>query len=316
MPRARNIKYNFFVNDELGELDPLARLLFIGTWTIADYKGEFEWRPKKIKTLLLPYDDCDIEELMINLDKSGFVMFYSDGIKIYVKVTHFLEHQHPHPNETKKGSDIPEFTQEMRQVIDLDRLIINHDKSRLNQDESLTDPSDSCTLIPDVLNLDTPITETPIPGKSRESKKTTYSESFDEFWFAYPGHRRGNKKRAYIEWKKIEKEEYPLITENVRQRCESDHDWIKDNGKFICHAERFLSGVRWQNPFELVGQQIDSASQAWEKVVKQLRNPEQAVLDEPTKVAVKAIGGLRALSRMPEISLNYRKKDFLEAYRQ
>ena len=118
MPRARNIKYNFFVNDEIGELDPLARLLFIGLWTIADFNGNIEWRPKKIKTLLLPYDDCDITKLTINLDQSGFVRIYSNGEKIYLNITKFRVHQTPHKNEIAKGSDIPEYTEEHRQPID------------------------------------------------------------------------------------------------------------------------------------------------------------------------------------------------------
>ena len=69
MPRARNIKYSFFVNDELAEIDPIGRLFFIGLWTLADYKGELIWRDKKIKAELLPYDNCDVKKIAINLSK-------------------------------------------------------------------------------------------------------------------------------------------------------------------------------------------------------------------------------------------------------
>jgi hypothetical protein len=141
MPRARNIKYSFFENDELADLEPLARLLFIGMWTIADYKGDFEWRERKIKKQLLPYDDCNISELAINLDKSGFVRFFSDGNKIYCRVVNFAKHQHLHKNEREKGSDIPEYSQKMRQAIDFKGLLINPDKSGLNQDYSQSDPA-------------------------------------------------------------------------------------------------------------------------------------------------------------------------------
>ena len=71
MARARNIKPALFTNDTLAENDALGRLLFIGLWTIADFKGDVEWRPKRVKAQVLPYDDCDIEKLAINLDKSG-----------------------------------------------------------------------------------------------------------------------------------------------------------------------------------------------------------------------------------------------------
>ena len=153
MARSRNIKPSFFDNDLLAELDPLARLLFIGMWTIADYKGEFEWRTKRVKAKLLPYDDCDIKELAINLDKSGFIRFYSDGNKIYCKVVNFDIHQNPHKNEREKGSEIPSYTKEMRQLIDLKGITINRDKNGTTPDKNETNPADSLNLIPDSLNL-------------------------------------------------------------------------------------------------------------------------------------------------------------------
>ena len=60
MARARNIKPAFFTNDDLAEIEPLGRLLFIGLWTICDYKGDLEWRQKRVKAQILPYDNCDI----------------------------------------------------------------------------------------------------------------------------------------------------------------------------------------------------------------------------------------------------------------
>ena len=39
MSRSRNIKPGFFKNEHLAECQPLARLLFIGLWTLADREG-------------------------------------------------------------------------------------------------------------------------------------------------------------------------------------------------------------------------------------------------------------------------------------
>jgi hypothetical protein len=64
MARARNIKPGFFLNDELAECEPLARLLFAGLWCIADREGRLEDKPKRIKVEILPYDDCDIDYLL------------------------------------------------------------------------------------------------------------------------------------------------------------------------------------------------------------------------------------------------------------
>ena len=158
MARARNIKPAFFDNDELAEIPPLGRLLFIGLWTLCDFKGDLEWREKRIKAQLLPYDDCDAKKLAINLDKSGFIRFYSDGEKIYLNVVNFSKHQNPHKNEREKGSDIPEISESARQAIDLYTLQINRDKSRLKPDDSDSNRADSLKLIPDSLS---PIIESP-----------------------------------------------------------------------------------------------------------------------------------------------------------
>ena len=186
MPRARNLKYSFFENDELADLNPLARLLFIGMWTIADYKGDFEWRKRKVKKQILPYDDCNISELAINLDKSGFIRFYSDGEKIYCRVVNFEKHQHPHKNEREKGSDIPAYTEDMRQLIDFKGLEINLDKSGLNRNNSASARADSLNLIPDSCNPNpdslNPNPEPSPPPKSGEGKKFKFTD--EDFSFA------------------------------------------------------------------------------------------------------------------------------------
>jgi hypothetical protein len=112
MPRARNIKPSFFTNDALSEIEPLGRLLFIGLWTLADFKGDLEWRPRKIKAQILPYDNCDVEALAINLDKSGFIRFYSVQDlqdEKYIHIPGFCIHQNPHKNEKAKGSSVPPY---------------------------------------------------------------------------------------------------------------------------------------------------------------------------------------------------------------
>lgn len=170
MPRSRNIKYSFFLNDQLAEIEPIGRLFFIGLWTIADFRGGIEWRPKKIKAEILPYDECDISEIAINLDKNGFIRFYSNGEKTYLKITNFTLHQNPHKNEKLKGSDIPEYTEDMRQAIDFEGLTINRDKTGGNHDENGTAPADSCFLIPDSCSLS--IGETS-PNPTKKPKRGT-----------------------------------------------------------------------------------------------------------------------------------------------
>jgi hypothetical protein len=153
MPRARNIKHSFFVSEQVADNCPMGRLLFIGLWTIADYKGNLLWKPRTIKAQLFPFDECDLESLAINLDKSGLIRFYSVDGSTYVNIPGFLRHQNPHKNEKAKPSEVPDFTAELSQPIENKRLANNPDKSRLNHDENWSIPADSCFLIADSLSL-------------------------------------------------------------------------------------------------------------------------------------------------------------------
>lgn len=103
MARSRNIKPSFFTNEVLADCDPLARLLFEGLWCHADRTGALEYRPKKLKVEILPYDECDIAELMYQLLSREFIKAYVvDGV-LYIFIPTFEKHQNPHVNEKPKG---------------------------------------------------------------------------------------------------------------------------------------------------------------------------------------------------------------------
>jgi hypothetical protein len=101
MARARNIKPGFFTNDDLAALQPLARLLFAGLWCIADREGRLEDRPAKIKAEVLPYDQCDAEELLQQLTAKRFLTRYESHGTKYIQINNFERHQSPHPKEAK-----------------------------------------------------------------------------------------------------------------------------------------------------------------------------------------------------------------------
>lgn len=149
MARARNIKPSFFQNESLGELSPIERLAFIGLWTLADYKGCLEYRAKRIKVQILPYDNCDIEEIMNNLDKSGLIQIYSVAGQKYLKILNFIKHQNPHKNEKEAGSQIPDCIQN-NTLADIAN----------NPEQDGTNRADSLLLIPE---SPIPLIETPLP---------------------------------------------------------------------------------------------------------------------------------------------------------
>ncbi len=114
MARARNIKPSFFKNEKLAECSMAARLLFAGLWTLADRRGILEYRPKRIKVEVFPYDDVDIEPLMEELEREGhaFIERYEAKGRHCVLITGFLEHNRPHKDEA--ANDLPAPTKEAR----------------------------------------------------------------------------------------------------------------------------------------------------------------------------------------------------------
>jgi hypothetical protein len=110
MSRARNIKPGFFKNDLLAECNPLARILFTGLWCEADREGRLEDRPKRLKVECLPYDDCDVDELLNELVDREFITRYEVDGKKYIAVNEFLKHQNPHAREVPSSIPAPTRT--------------------------------------------------------------------------------------------------------------------------------------------------------------------------------------------------------------
>lgn len=101
MARARTIKPGFFTNEDLVEIEPLGRLLFIGLWTLADREGRLVDRPRKIKMNLLPCDNCDADTLLQDLANAGFIVRYEVNGERYIQINNFTKHQNIHPKEVK-----------------------------------------------------------------------------------------------------------------------------------------------------------------------------------------------------------------------
>lgn len=103
--RIRTIKPQFFKNEDLAELSPWTRLLFMGLWLMADGKGRLEHRPSRIKVELFPYDDISMLEHLKILDARGFIIIYKGLVKKtahgeyrkepvpLIQVTNFESHQ-------------------------------------------------------------------------------------------------------------------------------------------------------------------------------------------------------------------------------
>ena len=150
MARARNIKPRFFMNEDLAECEPLARLLFAGLWCIADREGRLEDRPKRIKIETLPYDDCDVDELLNELQEHGFILRYEASGNNYIQIVNFKKHQNPHIKESK--STIPPPKKEQAPCNNKVAPYEHSTSIVQTPEKHETSPADSLNLIPDSLN--------------------------------------------------------------------------------------------------------------------------------------------------------------------
>lgn len=221
MARSRNIKPAFFTNDSLAECQPLARLLFIGLWTIADREGRLEDRPKKIKAEILPYDNIDCDFLLHELHENGFIIRYCADDISYIQVVNFVKHQNPHMKEGESTIPAP-------------------DLYSAKPGNSGTSPADS--LIP---LIDSPIPETPLPSKARG---TVYSENFEYFWKTYPN--RTGKAAAYKAYQsalKTHKELTHAILIDSARRFADAHASARTPSQYIPHPTTWLNQGRWED---------------------------------------------------------------------
>ncbi len=173
MARSRNIKPGFFTNDELAECSMASRLLFAGLWTIADKEGRLDDRPKKIKALVLPFDNVDCDDCLKQINDRQFINRYSVEGNAYIQISNWKKHQNPHCKEAP--SEIPEQCESQPAP---EQAPVKHDAETVNEqakgtqlteikeapvknsastvpepDENNLNPADSLNLIPDSLNL-------------------------------------------------------------------------------------------------------------------------------------------------------------------
>lgn len=222
MARSRNIKPGFFKNENLAEHPPLNRLLYAGSWCIADRAGRLEDRPKRIRAEILPYDDCSVDDMLNELQKSGFILRYQVGEQRFIQIQNFSKHQNPHCKEPESTIPAPCL----------------HGTSTVQApDENRSGPADSLLLIPDSLN--------PHPEKSIYSPSVSVSVDvgFTTFWQQYP--KKVAKPAAQKAWNKL-KPNLPTVLQAI-ECAQATEQWRKDGGQFIPNPATWLNQRRWED---------------------------------------------------------------------
>ena len=122
MGRIRSIKPDFFIHEGLFDLEQETglpvRVGFAGLWCQADREGRFKWRPRLLKTQVLPYDDVDFSRVLDALATRGFIVRYESNGDDFGWIPSWHEHQIINNREKKSLLPEPPIPQQLRRVDD------------------------------------------------------------------------------------------------------------------------------------------------------------------------------------------------------
>lgn len=209
MARIRTIKPDFWTDEKIVELSPLARLLFIGLWNFADDEGRMPYSPTKIKLQILPADSAQILELLGEIRGKSLIEVYVVDGKEYLQVVSFTEHQ---KIDKRTPSKYPANT-----------------KTPPNSPE-----------LPGI-----PTTE--VEGKGKEvttSSVPDESEAFKAFWQIWP---KSQRKVAKGEcWKLWRKNKFDSVAEQILSNVEAMKKTEQWRTGFDPMPEVYLRNRRWE----------------------------------------------------------------------
>ena len=248
--RARNLKPGFFQNEYLAELQPLARILFCGLWCSADRNGRLEYRPKKIKAEILPYDDVDVVLLVGDLERSPdrFITRYLVAGREYIQISNFSSHQEPHPKEKAlwPAPEEPDSASNQQLSGNLPESCQNRFLSSSLNPSSLNPSS----LNPSSLNPKEKeeSKECVATSPKKPAKTLVYPPPFELFWQEYPS--PIDKRRSYGCWKARLAEG---ITSDQLTTCARNYAAARrgEDQRYTMHPGTFLGpGRRWEEFLE------------------------------------------------------------------
>lgn len=210
MAHVRYLHPEMFLDERLAAVPPLARLLWLGLQTQADREGRLEWRPARLKALLLPYDREPVEPLVEALRRAGLVHVYEAGGGRYLALTTWREYQRPYHREPESAIPAP-------------------------------DEADAQEVLP---LADVDLVERPASRGGRTARDDEAERTFGEFWAVYPN--KQGKQVALAKWRRLAPEERRRAVEVARLVREAvDKGW-RERDK-VPHGATFVSQRRWED---------------------------------------------------------------------
>ncbi|MFC5524030.1 hypothetical protein [Polaromonas jejuensis] len=165
-------------NEELAELEPMTRLLFVYLWMLADREGRLEDRPKRIAAQALAYDRAaDVGAMLGDLQSAGFIARYVVGGTAVIQIVNFTKHQAPHVREA--ASTLPEMGREQGEELPKHNLGSAEAPPGHNLGSAEASPRspDSGFLIPDS-GLGTAQDKPAVPSRKAKGVKTGMPAEF------------------------------------------------------------------------------------------------------------------------------------------
>jgi hypothetical protein len=170
MARIRTIKPEFFVSEQVADVSPTCRLLFVGMWLFCDDAGIHPASSKQLKMEVLPGDDVttkQVGEMVKELLRVGLLVEYEvdDGTepKTYWQVTGW----HHQKIERPRFQYPPPDSATCRRHIDDTSTSPRSPRVRAVPDPTVPDPT--------------------VPEHTSTSKSAVnYPTDFEEWWKQYP----------------------------------------------------------------------------------------------------------------------------------
>lgn len=240
MARIRSIKPEYWIDEKVTDLNPWARLLFIGMWNFADDQGYIDDKPRRIKMQVFPGDDLDIADLIADLVAAGLLTPYDSPVGPVLHIRNWDKHQKV---DRASGARFDPSTLVVRtpppRVVASVQVEPPREDSTNGIEGSLASLDAEGKGSGSGRDLDLDLDLEGIPRRASRSRPPD-SSAFDRFWNAYP--RRVAKDDARKAWAKAISRADP---EQIIAAAERFRDDPARDPQFTAHPATWLNGGRW-----------------------------------------------------------------------
>ena len=185
MARKRMIDPNIWQSEDFSKLSTLAKLVFIGLFSLADDEGRGRCNPVYLKSTLFPYEESirstDIDKTLSEISSNMSVIFYScDGSNYYSLYNWNTWQKIDRPSESK----IPDYNPNtMEKLFDEcstnNRRVFAPNKNRIEKNKNIKEIEDKRNNIVETYN--TYCTNLPQIQKITDKRKKAIDTFIKEF---------------------------------------------------------------------------------------------------------------------------------------